>query len=445
MPEPLNKTPAFRPSIIITLVFGVVAIVIVYFLSTRAGGGMSIEQREPTKVYFADNISSAHRLIIAEFNRRHAGSIEVVPVDLPFDKFSTNERKELLTRSLRSKSDKIDVFAVDLIWVPRFARWAEPLDHYFDQADQLRLLSYSVQSCRFEDRLVAMPMYLDVGLLYYRKDIIGRLPDAAAVEHELEQSISWDRLLQLRRRLGYEHRPFYVFQAKDYEGLVCNLLELAVQQDPNFKSEAALSSTAAPLRKALETLVQFVRGGVSPREVTEFDENMSYRYMLDNDAVFVRGWPNFVENFRAFYADSVKLGNIGRAPLPHVNGQLSASVFGGWNLMVSKSSANKEAAVEFIRFLQSEEIQHMMFEEGGYIPVINSVYRDTAFLNHHTELAFYRTILQNGFHRPALVDYTRLSDILSHYANLAIEGDISVDEALVKADAMIRSTEVLVK
>jgi multiple sugar transport system substrate-binding protein len=32
----------------------------------------------------------------------------------PFQKFSTNERKELLTRSLRSKSDRIDIFSVDL-------------------------------------------------------------------------------------------------------------------------------------------------------------------------------------------------------------------------------------------------------------------------------------------------------------------------------------------
>ncbi len=445
MPNPVNSKKSSRGFSILASAVGISIILLAVFVSARWGKRVTSDQHTLTKVYFADNISRAHRLIIAEFNRRHAGNIEVVPVDLPFEKFSTNERKELLTRSLRSKSDKIDIFAVDLIWVPRFARWAESLDRYFDQTDQKRLLSYTIQSCRFENRLVAMPMYLDIGLLYYRKDIIRRLPDGAAVELQIQQSISWEQLLRLRRRLGYEHNPFYLFQAKDYEGLVCNLFELAVQEDPQFLSDNILSVTAEPFQKALSTLVHYVRNGVSPKQVGDFDENLSYRYMLDNNAVFVRGWPNFVENFRAFYPDSMKLETIGRAPLPHFDGRPSASVFGGWNLMVSKSSSNKDAAVEFIRFLQSEEIQHLMFEQGGYIPIINSVYQDSAFLKNHSELAFYRSILHNGFHRPAMVQYTRTSDIISYYGHLAIEDEISVQQALLKADSLIRSNEALVK
>src|SRR5512140_3173445 len=123
MRRPLTAISAVRPSAVFILIFGMSAIALVYVLLMRTGAGLSNDRQEPTRVYFADNISKAHRVIIAEFNKRHAGSIEVVPVDLPFDKFSTNERKELLARSLRSKSDKIDIFAVDLIWVPRFARW----------------------------------------------------------------------------------------------------------------------------------------------------------------------------------------------------------------------------------------------------------------------------------------------------------------------------------
>lgn len=50
------------------------------------------EERSPVKIFFADNISAAHRQVIARFNAIHRGRIEVVPVDLPFTKFSTNER-----------------------------------------------------------------------------------------------------------------------------------------------------------------------------------------------------------------------------------------------------------------------------------------------------------------------------------------------------------------
>ncbi len=86
-----------------------------------------------TQIYFADNISAAHQKVINRFNETYHGRFEVVPVNLPFTKFSTNERKQLLTRALRSKSSRLDIFAVDVVWVPRFVKWAEPLAKYFSQ------------------------------------------------------------------------------------------------------------------------------------------------------------------------------------------------------------------------------------------------------------------------------------------------------------------------
>ena len=399
---------------------------------------------EPVQVYFADNISYSRQLVIEEFNRMNRGKIEVIPVNLPFEKFSTNERKELLTRSLRSKSD-IDLFAVDLIWVPRFARWSEPLDKYFSRAEKERLLSYALESCTYDQILVAMPMYIDVGLMYYRKDIIRRLPNGKEFEQRLQSSLTWNEMLKIRKQLHYETKPFYIFQAKDYEGLVCNFFELAVGRNPDFFKNHSMPLTSPASEEALSTLVGFVKTGVSPIAVLDFEENLSYAYMLDHDGVFVRGWPNFVENFSRFYPDTVKLANVGRAPLPHFNGEKPTSVFGGWNLMVSKSSRKKEAAVEFIRFLQSDHIQRFLFEQSGYMPVVNSVYQDSVFLVSHPELTFYKKIMQNGFHRPALVEYTKTSNIISHFIHLAIKQDLSVKEALQQANAMIQSNTVLIK
>ena len=146
----------------------------------------------------------------------------MIPVNLPFSKFSTIERKELLTRSLRSKSEKLDIFAVDLIWVPRFAKWCEPLDSYFSADEKRRLLRDAMRSCVFEGTLVAMPMYLDIGHMYYRWDIIRRLSDATAIEKRLQESISWREMAHPRRWLAYMNKPFFIFPAKDFEGLVCN-------------------------------------------------------------------------------------------------------------------------------------------------------------------------------------------------------------------------------
>jgi multiple sugar transport system substrate-binding protein len=402
-------------------------------------------ENRPVQLFYADNISPSHQLAIDEFNRIHKGKIEVVPVNLPFSKFSTNERKELLTRSLRSKSEKLDIFAVDLIWVPRFAKWSEPLDSYFSVEEKKRLRPDAMRSCIFEGALVAMPMYLDVGLMYYRRDIIQRLPDGDAIEKRLQGSMTWKEMMQLRKRLGYMKKPFYIFPAKDFEGLVCNFLELAVSYDPKFLQSNTFNLLSPPASKSLHMMVDFVKNGTTPSAVTDFDEFLCNTYMLDHDGVFIRGWPDFVQSFRTSYSNPEKLTLIAKAPLPHFEGKPPTSVFGGWNLMVSKSSTKKEAAFEFIRFFQSEAVQRMIFERTGYLPAINSVYEDSVFQRTHKELAFFHQLLRRGFHRPALVEYTQVSDIISHFAHRAIKQELTAEEALLRTDDIIRSHEVLIK
>ncbi|MEW5799531.1 MAG: extracellular solute-binding protein [Bacteroidota bacterium] len=398
------------------------------------------------KVYFADHISPAHRVVIEQFNKKYAGRIEVVAVDLPFGKFSTNERKELLARSLRSKSDRLDVFSVDYIWTPRFAKWCVDLSPYFSDEEQQRIISPAMQSCIRDGKLVAMPIYIDIGMMYYRKDIIAQLPNAEVFQNKLRSSISWNELLAAGAALKYKGRPYYVFQANDYEGLICNYFEIIKSLDSNAFRNNSIDLRSPVAKKAMQFLVDLIyRQQLSPKQVAEFDENKSYEHMLENDGVFVRGWPNFLENFRKVYGDTSKFRHIGRAALPHFDGQKATSVYGGWNLMVSKFSTKKDAAIEFVRYLQTEEAQKTMFEMGGYIPVNQSVYRDTLYRRQHPDLTYYRTLVDNGFHRPFLEDYTRISDIIAHFAHRAIKKEISVDEALEQASVMIESKALLIK
>jgi hypothetical protein len=87
----------------------------------------------------------------------------------------------------------------------------------------------------------------------------------------------------------------------------------------------------------------------------------------------------------------------------------------------------------------------MIFERRGYLPAISSVYEDSVFIGTHKSLKFFHQLLRHGFHRPALVEYTKFSDIISHFTHLAIKGEITVDQALARIDEFIRSNEVFIK
>ncbi|MEI7906542.1 MAG: extracellular solute-binding protein [Bacteroidota bacterium] len=438
------NTPAKILLAAVGLFFGTTAI---YLFSTQYGfNGFTGQQSTVSKVYFADHISPAHEAVIQRFNQLHHGHIEVIPVNLPFNKFTTNERKELLARSLRSKSDRLDVFSVDYIWTERFAKWCEPLDGYFSEKDKANILSPTLQSCLSDNKLVAMPLYIDVGMMYYRKDFLKKLPDAAQIEDRLKNSVTWDELIALQKRLGMKGRPFYIFQGNDYEGLNCNYFEILASLDENYFKGNKIDLNTPIARRALHMMVDFLyKENIAPSVVTQFDENKSYEYWMKNDAMFVRGWSNFIENYRMLHNDTSSFEYIGRASLPHFAGHKVTSVYGGWNLMVSKFSNNKEAAIEFVRFLQTEEAKKIMFELGDYIPVNKDVYADTAYVKKYPKLLFYRMLIERGFHRPFLADYTKLADIVSHYVNLALKKEMTVEEALTKASSMINSNEVLIK
>ncbi len=426
-------------------IFGIVTAV--YYISINFWDqSFLFQETNVQKVYFADHISPAHEAVIKRFNRLHQGRIEVIPVNLPFSKFTTNERKELLARSLRSKSDRLDVFTVDYIWTARFAKWSEPLDNYFSEKDKANILSPTLQSCLSENKLVAMPLYIDIGMMYYRKDLLAKLPDAKQIEQRLQNSITWEELFALQKRLGMNDRPFYIFQGNDYEGLNCNFFEILASLDENYFRGNKINLNTPTARRALQMLVDFIYiNKISPPIVTQFDENKSYEYWLNSNAMFVRGWSNFIENYRMLHNDTSKFEYVGRASLPHFAGHKATSVYGGWNLMVSKFSTKKEAAIEFIRFLQTEEAKKILFEQGDYIPVNRDVYADSVYLKKYPKLIFYRTLIERGFHRPFLIEYTKIADIVSHYVHLALKKEMTVDEALTKASSMINSNEVLIK
>ena len=396
------------------------------------------------KIYFADNISPAHKKVISLFNEKYKGQIEVVPIDLPFDKFTTNDRKELLARYFRSKSDRIDVFSVDQIWVPRFTRWAVPLDDYFSNTEKKQILSYAMQSCFYNDSLFAIPLYLDIALMYYRKDIISKLPNAKEIERKLNHSITWNDMIDLNNQI--KNNPLFIFQADDYEGLMCIYTEILDNMHAKLMKGDSLMLKTPQAEKALQFLCDLVnKNKISPKEVLNFKEDDSYRYFLANNGVFLRGWTGlFKNNIEGNKYINLK-NEIAEVPTPHLAGSRPVSVFGGWNLMISKYTTKVSESARFIKFLMSPEAQKILFDEGGYIPINNEVYNDSLYMKENPQLKFDLKLVGNGIYRPFFTHYTNISDVVSYYLNIAIRGDLSPREALRKASIEIESNSILLK
>lgn len=397
-------------------------------------------------IYFVDHISTAHQKVIDLFNEKNKGSLRVETINLSFDKFSTNERKELLARYLRSKNNRIDIFSVDQIWVPRFARWGVPIQQFLDSTEINAIIPNALETCYYKDSLVAVPLYIDIALMFYRDDLIRKFSDYPELKKQLDESITWEKFIELSKRFNINTNPFYIFQADDYEGLICSFTELMANQNNHIvDANGNLKLDTPEGKKSLQLLVDLVnKYNASPKSVTYLKENESYNLFAKDNGVFIRSWPSMIDNDNEFMTDEMK-SNLRMAPMPHFTGSKPGSVYGGWNLMISKFSERIPEVIKFTKFLLSEESQKIMYEEGGYLPTTKTLYDDEEFIKNHPELEFFKALYKSGVHRPFLESYTNVSDILSFYINKAIKQEISVDEALKDATRKINDKAILVK
>ncbi len=391
------------------------------------------------KIYYIDNISTAHQKIIDNFNEIHKGKIKVVPIDIPFYKFSTNERKELLIRSLRSKSKRIDIFAADLVWVSRFSKWAEPLDKYFTKNELENLLPKAYETCKFNNQLIASPLYLDVSVLFYRKDLLSKLPNFSLIKSKLDKSITWKDFIKLSRKTKFRDK-YYIFPADEYEGLICSYNDLVLSADSTFYNHEIDFTKPSSIRaaKLLHNLTN--RYKISPKNIINFREKNAFSSFFKYGGLFLRGWQSFKNDTKNLDQSAAKEALLGVTQLPHFSDGSRGSTIGGWNLMLTKNSSHKKEAVEFMKFFLNKKSQEILYSVGSYLPVTNELYSDSAFISKYPDLIFNKKLLNEGLLRPKLVNYTKISDILSHFLRLTIAGELDPKEAMEKTQYEISNS-----
>lgn len=423
----------------------VFALILVLIFNLISLNKRRFQKKEVVKLYFADNISEAHQKIIDNFNAKYRGRIEVIPVNLPFTKFTTNVRKELIARSLRSRSSRIDIFAVDQIWVPRFAKWGEPLAKYFMQTDLSKIIPQALETCYYKDILLGIPLYIDIGVMYYRDDLIIDTGEYTDIRQRLHESILWEDLIAYGLKY-YQNRPFYLFQGDNFEGLICNYLEILGSMGGNLLDDGQLKINTPKGRSSAQFMLNLIcKYKFAPPEVSTFIERESYYYALEKDVPFFRGWSSYLKDIDIQGQDPEKVKYLRMAYLPHFAGHEPVTVFGGWNLMISKYSDNKPEAFEFLRYIQTEEVQKIMFETSGYLPILKSIYSDPDVVGQYPYIVYVGEIMKTGIHRPSLVNYTKISDILSFYLNKVLKSEMAVDEALRRAEETIASDKLFLR
>jgi trehalose/maltose transport system substrate-binding protein len=340
-------------------------------------------------------------------------------------------------REFETGSPHADVYAIDIVWPGILSDYAEDLRPAFgDMSDMVPGL---VENNTVRGKLIAVPYFVEISLLYYRRDLLKTY-------HFVEPPRTWNELERQAKVIAKGERASgrgtfwgFLWQGAASEALTCNALEWQISQGGGslLKPDGTVSLEHAPMVQALERARRWI-GTLSPPDVTGQLEDDSLRIWKNGNAAFMRNWPYaYVESMRP---DSSVRNQVGVTLLPKGDdpGARHADVLGGFQLMVSKKSANKDAAIELVKFLTSPEIQGVNAATRGYAPTRPALY-DSPALKANQFFATLRDVLLNGaVTRPSTAagpQYDRLSTAYFTAVRQTLIGEKSADAAVTELES----------
>ena len=377
---------------------------------------------------------------ISDFEKHNPG-VKVVKEIAPN---SSTQFHDLLSQKLKNGDTRLDVFLMDVVWPAEFASagWALPLDGFFSPAEQSQFLDAPMAANRYRGHTFGVPLFIDAGLLYYRKDLLEK--------YRMAPPRHWPELVdQARTILAGEKDPHltgYSGQFKQYEGLVCNMMEYILSNRGTVWDEAR--QTSALEQDRAKEAVRFVRdriiGEISPRGVLAYEEPESMALFTQGRAIFHRNWP-YAWKIANDAAQSRVAGKVGMMPLPAFPGGRGASTLGGWQMAVSRFSRTPETAWRFVAFMTSREIQKRIALSIGRVPTRKTLYEDAELQAKIPGLESLLETFKQAVPRPTTPVYVPLSNIMQRYFSAALAlPDSKIDQrAALAARDMNRALDLL--
>ena len=319
-------------------------------------------------------------------------------------------REQILT-SMQAGSSDYDVLSMDVVWAGEFAAagYIAPIDQLM-QADGLKVSQFNAGSMtagNYNAKQYTLPFFPDLGLLYFRKDIVSTEDAATLVSGKYTYA---DLQAMAEKYMGQGGTTDgIVFQAKLYEGLVCNLTEY--------------TAGWTDVEGGLVALKAMVDSSASPADILNYSEGETHNSFIKGASVFARNWPyqwGMIASDGTISQDVVDV-----APLP------GGSTVGGWLLGINKNSVHQEGAWDFMKFVATDG-QKIMSVQGGYLPGYNQMLTDADVIAANAMLSMpgFQNALATTISRPVSAHYSETSDAIMNAAHAYLSGEMELTAAV---------------
>jgi multiple sugar transport system substrate-binding protein len=366
------------------------------------------------------------RALLAEFERDNP-DVQVVTEPLPN---ASDVVHQFFLTALEGGARDFDVFVVDVVWVPEFARagWLADLSGSFaPSALREQFLPGAAEAVVYEGKTWAVPWYVDVGVLYYRSDLF---PEPPRTQADLERMASG-------AVAAGQVKHGYVWQGRQYEGLICNAYEAIWGHGGSTMKDGRLLLDTPEARAGLDWLRRLLEARISPPSVTSMAEEEARRVFQEGNAAFMRNWPYaYAEAQRE---GSPIRGKVGMVALPSLDGQPGSGALGGYQLALNAHTPSwrREAATKLITHLTSEKANEVLAVSYGRNPPARRPYAAERVIADAPLVARLLPIVERARPRPVSPYYPMISDTLQGEFSAAVSGIRTPAEALARAQRLV--------
>ena len=314
------------------------------------------------------------------------------------------------------------------------AGWALDLDQYVPAATRADYYPGLIAACTYNNKLTALPWFVDSGMLYYRTDL---LESAGAKVPE-----TWDDLVKTASAIQQSGKAKfgYLWQGKQAEVLVCDATEVIASNGGAFLTADGKAGTLNSDKcvEAIQFLYDTInKSKISPSDVLSWDEEPSRTPFTGGEAAFLRNW-SYVYGIAQDPKGSSVVGKVGVAPLPHFAGGKSAACLGGYQYGVNAATKNREAAIDFVTWMSSAETQLRFALQLGIAPSRPAVYGDAQLAKEQPFMVSLKDVFTGATPRPVTPKYAQVTlAIQSGVSKALVSG--KVKEELDAANTKITS------
>jgi multiple sugar transport system substrate-binding protein len=381
-------------------------------------------ERGPITLAIGPDPSGVWTHLLTEWNASHTDE-QVTLRELPED---ATQRHETIAGLARARSGELTVIAIDPTWVPEFAEngWlAELPDRSFPTTG---LLASRVSAGTVSGKLYAYPVTADVGVLYYRADLLAA--------SGLTPPSTWAELAAACTKVltGASGTSCYGAALAQSESLTVNVAEaVASAGGVLVQADGTPDVNSTNARLGVRWLAGGAKDGSIPTEALSWNAEAARQAFADGHLVFLRDWscaePALRPTGSWTSTATAAAPKLGVAQLPGRSGT-GTPVAGGVGLGMSPWGRNQATAADFIRWVGSDAVQRELLEKGSVAPAREALYDDSELAKRVTSLPVLAAAVRSARPLPVTPKYVEVSAAIQAATHPVLKGSQDADDAL---------------